>query len=268
MKYINTEKIEKIEKIQIKPNNFYVAIDFDKTITTLESADSWDATGNSLGEKFNQKMTELYQIYRPIEVDYKITFEEKNKAMEKWYNECMELYYEYHLTKAKLEKSIATSDIIFRKGAKEFFEKMHEKDIPVIILSAGIGNTIEQFLKENNCYFKNMLIISNFIEFDTNEKMKRFDKKIIHTLNKNMKGHLPSNLEENLKERQYRILFGDMIEDKKMIAQDEWKQTIMIGFLNEHIEENLEIYIKNFDIVLTKEDATFDEINQLLFENK
>lgn len=262
MEYINTEKIE---KIQLKSNNFYVAIDFDRTITSEKGADSWDAVGNKLGKDFYKKINELYKKYRPIEVDYKIPFEEKNRAMERWYHECMELYYEYHLTKEKLEKSIATSNLIFRKGAKEFFKNMNKNDIPVIILSAGIGNVIEQFLKENNCYFRNIFIISNFIEFDIYGKMKKFNKKIIHTLNKNMKGHLPNHWEEKLKERQYRLLLGDAIEDKKMVEEAKLSNTITVGFLNDNIEENLEIYKKNFDILLTKEEATFDVVNKLLF---
>ncbi len=66
-----------------------------------------------------------YQIYikkyRPIELNYQITFEEKNKAMENWYQECMNLYYEYHLTKDKLEKSIQKRTLFFRSGAKRIF---------------------------------------------------------------------------------------------------------------------------------------------------
>ena len=50
-------------------------------------------------------------------------FEEKNKAMEAWYNECMNLYYTYNLTKEKLEKLVNTSKLSFRKGAKEFLRK-------------------------------------------------------------------------------------------------------------------------------------------------
>lgn len=252
-------------KIKLETGNYYVVIDFDKTITALESTDSWEATGKSLGEAFNQKMTERYQIYRPIELDYQITFEEKNKAMETWYQECMDLYYEYHLTQQKLKESIQMSDLIFRKGAKEFLNYLYENQVPVIILSAGIGNVIEQFLKENGCYHENLFIISNFIQFDKQQNMIRFNKKMIHTLNKTMVGHLPRDLEKKLKEKPYRLLLGDAIEDKKMIEKKEWKQTISVGFLNEKIEENLEIYQKNFDIVLTNEEATFEKVEKIVF---
>ena len=185
MRYINTNQLE---KLKINKNNVYVAIDFDKTITTGESIDSWSVAGSLLGENFAKELNGFYKIYRPIELDYKIELEEKEKAMIEWYQKCMNLYYKYHLTQEKLAASIQKSNLIFRDGAKEFLQKAYQENIPIIILSAGIGNVIEQFLKETNCYFDNIYIIGNFIEFDENGNMKKFDhSKIVHTLNKTMK---------------------------------------------------------------------------------
>lgn len=259
MKYL------KKKQIKLNKDNYYVVIDFDRTLTAGNSADSWAASGNQLGKQFLEKMDFLYQEYRPIELDYQITFEEKNKAMETWYQECMDLYYEYHLTEERLNKSIQASDLIFRKGAKEFLNQMKQDKVPVIILSAGIGNVIEQFLKENNCYYENILIISNFIEFDEKKNMLPFHSQMIHTLNKTTIGHVPKYSEEKLKKRPYRLLIGDTVEDKKMVEEKEWQQTILVGFLNEKIEENLEVYQKNFDIVLTNEDATFETVKKMVF---
>ncbi len=261
MKYINTNKIE---KIKLDKDNFYVAIDFDKTITATNSDDSWNASGNTLGKEFNKKSFDLYQKYAPIELNYHISFEEKKQAMEEWYYSCMNLYYEYHLTLTKLKESINKSNLIFRKGAKKFLKVMYENNIPVIILSAGIGNVIVEFLKNNNCYYENINIISNFIEFDETGNMKKYDKEIIHTLNKTMNGNINEDLAKKIISKQYRLLLGDFIEDKNMIPSSDWKNTITIGFLGKNIEENLDIYNKNFDIVLTKENATFDELNELL----
>ena len=49
----------------------------------------------------------------------------------------------------------------YRNGAKEFLKKMNEFNVPVIIISAGIGNVIEEFLKLENDYYENIKIISN-----------------------------------------------------------------------------------------------------------
>ena len=262
MKYINEEKIK---KIKLKKDNMYVAIDFDKTITSGNSQDSWDAAGLLLGDEFTEKLDMLYKKYAPIELDYEISFKEKNSAMEIWYQECMDLYYEYKLTKEKMEKGIEKSNLILREGVKEFLKEMNENEIPVIILSAGIGNVIEKFLKDENCYFKNMIIISNFIKFDFDGNMEKFQDNMIHTLNKSIESKLPIDIQKIIDSKKYKILFGDTIEDKKMVPEKEWENTILVGFLNKKIEENMEFYKKSFDIVLTGKDASFNEVKEIVF---
>lgn len=261
MKYV---KKEKIESIKFNKNNMYVAIDFDKTITDTKSEDSWDATGKLLGKEFNNKLERLYREYRPIELSYQISFDEKKLAMERWYQKCMSLYYEYHLTESKLNESVKKSNLIFRKGTKEFLNELYENSIPVIILSAGIGNAIELFLEENNSYYKNIFIMSNFIKFDKNGKMEKFEGDMIHSLNKSTKGNLPKEIEAELESRSYRLLIGDAIEDKKMVPEEQWEETIAVGFLNENIEENSEEYQRNFDILLTGDDANFENIKNCI----
>ena len=263
MKYI---KEEKIKNLQYNKNNIFVVLDFDRTITSNESEDSWAATSNKeiMGEEINFKMDELYKVYRPIEIDYKMPIKEKEKNMEKWYGDCMDLYYKYNLTKEKLLQSVGKSKLIFRRGAKEFLNKCHQENIPVIIISAGIGNVIEQFLKTSNCYFDNTYIISNFITFDENGNMKKFDNtKMIHSMNKTIKNHLPKDIQEKIKDKKYRILVGDLIEDEKMVEQSDWDSTLKIAFLNNNIEDNLEKYKEHFDIVLTNEDANFGTLGTL-----
>lgn len=227
MKYINYKRIE---KINLNKSNFYVAIDFDKTITDASSNDSWEASINELGEDFNKKFFELYQKYGALEFDYTKSFEERNIAMEKWYRESIKLYYEYDLTAEKLKKSISNSNLTFRSGAKDFLNNMYKNNIPVVILSAGIGNVIEFFLRKNNCYFENIYIISNFIPFDDNGNIRKSKGKLIHSLNKTMEGHTTLELDEKIKDKKYRLLLGNIVEDKQMVPVKEWNRTISIRF--------------------------------------
>lgn len=264
MIYKNNKK-----NIEFNKNNTYIVIDFDKTITSYESTDSWAASANPsiVDSGLMKEMDILYEKYRPIEISYKIGKEEKLKAMEIWYSKCMDLYYKYNLTKEQMQKSIQSSDVKFKDGSKKLLELAHDKNIPVIILSAGIGNTIKQFLQDNNCLFDNMYIISNFIEFDENGKVKKFDdSKMIHTLNKTIKGHLPKEFEEKIKEKEYKILIGDLIEDIKMVDENERDTTLRIGILNKEMEtkENLKLYQENFDLVLTQDENLEEIIKKLI----
>ncbi len=217
-----------------------------------------------LSNEFKEKLGQYYKYYGAIEINYNIDQETKEKYMIEWYEKCMNLYYEYGLTKEKLEKSIKESKLIFREGAKEFIEKTKENNIPLIILSAGIGNVIEEFFKINNCYFNNIYIISNFIKFDENGNMKKFEDNMIHSLNKTIEGHLSQKCKNEIKDRKSGILMGDLIDDKKMADKNNIDNIVTVGFLNN--EENLELYNKNFDVVLTKNNANFEQIEKLLFK--
>lgn len=263
MKYSNSNKLE---TLKINKNNVYLVIDFDKTITTKQSTDSWAASGMMLGDNFAKEINKLYEQFRPIELNYQIPLEEKEQAMKEWYKECMKLYFKYNLTKTKLIESIHKSNLCFRKGAKEILQKLAQEKIPVIILSAGIGNVIEQFLKEQECYSENMYIIANFIEFDENGKAKQFDNsKIIHTLNKTKKDKIPKSFNQKIKDLPYKILIGDLKEDENMVPKEEWNTTLKIGFLEHETENLLKTYQDTFDVVLTDEDATFDILNKIIF---
>ena len=48
-----------------------------------------------------------------------------------------------------------------------------------------------------------------------------------------------------------------------MTTKKDLDKTIKVGFLDEELE-NLTAYKENFDIVLTKEDATFDKARKIV----
>ena len=267
MIYINNQKKLKEIKNKINKDNICIFLDYDETITSSDSEDSWAAIANKevLGEELLKEMDKYYEIYRPIELDYKIDVSEKEKYMVEWYRKCMDLYYKYNLTQEKLKESIYKSKLILSKGVKDFLLELYKRNIPVIILSAGIGNVIEQCLKEEECYYSNIDIISNFIKFDENGKMIKFDDYLIHSLNKDIDKLADLKMKEKIKIKKYRIVIGDLIEDIKMMGNYEESNSLKIGFLNKNINENLEVYKKKFDIVLTGEN-NFYNIVELLKE--
>lgn len=49
------------------------------------------------------------------------------------------------------------------------------------------------------------------------------------------------------------MLLGDTIEDKQMVDESEASNTITVGFLNDKIEQNLELYKKEFDVCIVED---------------
>ena len=261
MIYINNQ--EKINKVKLDSNNFYVVADFDKTLTEGTSNSTWGvlANANQVGAEYKERRTALYNKYRPIEIDQTISDEEKSMAMTEWWQAHINLFYEYGLKEQAIKDAIADGNLKYREGAKDFMRKMYELNVPVIIISAGIGNVIEEFLNSENDYYSNIKIVSNFIEFE-NGTIKSIKGETIHALNKNIVS-LDEESKKLLENRKNILLLGDGLADLKMISEEEKENAITVGFLEEKIEENLEYFNKEFDIVLTNK-GTLNEVNNIL----
>ena len=95
--------------------------------------------------------------------------------------------------------------------------------------------------------------------------MIEYSDYLIHTLNKNIDKLADLKIKSSIEEKKYRIAIGDLIEDIQMIGQYEDEKSLKIGFLNENIEQNMDMYKSKFDIVLTEENSFFD-IEKLLGE--
>lgn len=265
MRYENNPN--KLEKIRLIKDNYYVVLDFDGTITNAESIDSWLALIDFeiYGEECKKEIEKLNGKYKPIEANYELEYETKKQHLADWYRKSMALLYKYQLTYTKLQKALQKEKLKLREGAKEFLKDLKQKDIPVIILSAGIGNTIEAFLKKQECYYDNIYIISNFVTFKE-DKMQKFKGTIIHSMNKKMEGFLPEIWQERINQKKYAILCGDIIDDIQMIGKEDLDKTITIGFLNNNTDENRERYNRSYDFVLTDEEACFQEVEKIMLQ--
>ena len=258
MIYVNTEKINEFKKIG---NDYYVIADFDHTLTTAKSTASMGIIPKFLGGECLKQRLALYEYYRPLELDYSIESSEKQKIMKEWATKSFTLLSKYIKSEEMVKDSLENANLYLKEGAKDFLEEMNKKDIPVIIMSAGVGNVVEQFLRKKGCLYNNIKIVSNFFEFSDGKAYIDINN-IIATSNKEY-SRIPKEVQDKIKDRKGSLLLGDLIEDLKMQKQENLKNTLTIGFLDENIEEGIKKYNKNFDIVLSN-NSNFNDINNVL----
>lgn len=247
--------------------NIYVITDFDRTITSGGSKTSWSilSESNLVPTEYKDERNALYKKYRPIELDEEMNLSERNKLIRKWYLEHIELFIKYKLTKDIFENATSNLRVMeFRNGAKEFIKFLHNNNIPLIIISAGIGNFIECFLKHNDCYYDNVYISSNKIIFKNNVAFG-VDCNIIHSLNKN-EVSLPDDIKVKISKKNKVLLLGDQISDLKMIDRNEHKEIITVGFATEE-NNDLERFKSYFDIVC-EDDEDYNDLMKIIFPDK
>ncbi|KAG2669505.1 hypothetical protein I3843_14G037300 [Carya illinoinensis] len=250
------------------PQKMQVIADFDRTLTRYSIDGQPGQSSHGLlqqgNPEYDAKRQQLYEYYHPLEFSPKIPIEEKTKLMEEWWGKTHALLIEGGLTYDAIKQSVANATIAFREGVAELFEYLEERDIPVLIFSAGLADIIEEVLRQKlHRSFKNVKIVSNRMVFDSDGCLVSFKGKTIHSLNKNehaldMAAPLheqlgdadgPNNNNASVKNRTNVLLLGDHIGDLGMSDGLNYETRISVGFLNDNVENSLDSYKRSFDIV-------------------
>lgn len=246
-------------------NNTYILTDFDRTLTLGGSITSWSvlAKSNEVPKEYVEERQKYYDEYRPIEINETLDYDFKNEKMKEWWKKHIALFVKYKLKEEVILKACRDYRIMsFRDGAKDFLKKCFENNVPIIIISAGIGNFIEEFLKQHNCNYPNIYIVSNFIKFENGVAVGIYHNNIIHSLNKN-EVSMPQEVKKVIENRKNEIVLGDQVGDIKMSEFSKREKALKIGFLEENVEQNEDIYKKSFDIVLTN-NGSFEELKKII----
>lgn len=246
------DKIAQLQS-QAKNEQLCVVSDWDRTLTKARTEDGQDATSYSviahgayLGEAYRVEMDRLYAQYRPIEISQTISHREKQKAMHDWWMAALAMMQKYELTEDIIE-DIAIRDFMrLRDGSIDLFKILADREIPLLILSAGIGNVISKFLNVRSLLTANVTVTANKLIFDTHGVVAGYCEPVIHSFNK--AGHASTP-------RGCVLLIGDTIEDAQMVNDAQANCIIRVGFLNDAIEENRAAYLCTYDVVICDDES-------------
>ncbi len=253
-------------------SNFHVLVDFDRTITyglnpdgnrTETVISQLRSDSKYLGGDYQKEANRLFDIYHPIEVDTKISLAEKMKKMHEWWKLHFDLIASSGLTTKVIEQVAREKPLRFRKGSLEFLSFLAEKGIPIVFMSAAPGDMILEYLRQNSLLHSNVHVVANRYKFDSKGRVISVQEPIIHTFNKTEVTLEGVSIYPELKKRKNVLLLGDSIGDVGMVEGFKYDNLIKIGFLNEEVEKNLDLYKDNFDVVLTG-DQDLGYINKLV----
>ena len=163
-----------------------------------------------------------------------------------------------------VDDMIGEGRLRLRKGVKEFLGFLHKNKIPLVIISASIGDMIIQFLRKQNVFYNNVHVVANLLEFDEKGKFKGLkDNRIVHSLNKHESELKDTFFYKEIEKRRNVLLLGDGLGDLGMIEGFKYENLLKIGFFNEEVEKNLPLFKANYDVVLLG-DSGFEYVNKLV----
>lgn len=252
---------------------FHILADFDGTLIKHFAPDGSKVPSlisilrdeGYLTPDYSRKAKALFAKYHPLEINPKISKEEKKKAMQTWWTKHYNLLIKSKLNKKDIQQAVQSQRVRFRQGVKEFLEFLKQKNIPLVIISSGgLGTeSIRLYLKNKNLLFSNIYIISNEFTWDKDGYLIGIKKPIIHVKNKDETILKNFSFYNKIAKRKNVLLLGDSESDVDMITGFDYDNLLKIGFWNEPTVKNAKDYKKNYDILI-KNDGTFEQVNQIL----
>lgn len=259
MIYINDEN--KISSINL--DSTFMVFDFDRTITKSNSETSWSVIENSslLPNSYREYSKQLYNYYRKLEIDNTISDKLKQELMEEWMMKQLDLLSMFCNKNLFNELLKCASHIEFREGASCFFQRLNELNIPVIVISAGLGNIVKEALSINNCLYNNVNLISNMLAFN---KCLRIDGPLVSSTNKaNL--FISNDIYKQIDNRDTLLLFGDQVSDLTSSKNFDVINQVSIGFVSEETIRYFDDYMRCFDIVCT-DNENYNYLRKILIK--
>ncbi len=233
------------------PETTRVVTDFDSTLTADNGKTSWSLFADSglMPAEYVARRQILKDQYYPYEIDSSLSETERSEYMKQWWIAHLELLVEYGVQKNILERVVNYSMQI-RVGMDDMLRDLERLSIPVLVLSAGITQSIESVLKKQNHMTPNISIASNSLIFNDEGVCKWIDtEQIIHICNKD-EWDASESTQETFKQRTNILLFGDSLDDIKMIRREERDSTIAVWFCTSNRVHQREKFLEIFDIVV------------------
>ncbi|XP_061761422.1 cytosolic 5'-nucleotidase 3-like [Nerophis ophidion] len=267
------QKVEETLQSMLKAgsNTLQVISDFDMTLTRFAYKGKRCPTCHNIldnseliSQECKEKLKELLNTYYPIEIDSLRSIDEKLPLMVEWWTKAHELLVQQKIRKELLAVVVRKSDAMLREGFQLFFDHLNEHSIPLLIFSAGIGDILEEVIRQAGVFYSNVKVFSNYMDFDEAGVLRAFKGELIHIYNKREGALLNTGHFQELRARPNVLLLGDSLGDLTMAdGVHNIENVLKIGFLNDKVEERKQSYLDSYDIVLVN-DETLDVPNAVL----
>uniref|UniRef100_A0A7N5P9A9 5'-nucleotidase n=1 Tax=Ailuropoda melanoleuca TaxID=9646 RepID=A0A7N5P9A9_AILME len=221
-----------------------VISDFDMTLSRFayngkRCPSSYNILDNSkiISEECQNELKALLHHYYPIEIDPHRTIKEKLPHMVEWWTKAHDLLCQQRIQKVQIAQVVRESNAMLREGYKTFFNTLYQNNIPLFIFSAGIGDILEEIIRQMKVFHPNIHIVSNYMDFDEDGFLQGFKGQLIHTYNKNSSVCENSGYFQQLQGKTNILLLGDSMGDLTMADGVPGVENILkIGFLNDKFQ--------------------------------
>jgi len=238
-------------------DNLLVVTDFDATLTMGKSVQCHDLVGFCplLAEGFRNEFAPL--------LDW-----QSNTAIDgvEWWDKAHELMVKYGQPPRHLiPRMVRESDMVARPGALKLLERFAALDVPVLIVSAGVSDVIEEFLRQHSAWTENVTICSNRLNYAADSAPQSVSPDPpITSFTKATAYRASSAFFKQHADRSSILMMGDSCSDIDPGQNIPSRHLISVGFLNDKPMMEAAKYAQTFDALVLGSEGSLGGVDELL----
>jgi len=241
----------------VKPSDLIVITDFDATLTSGDSEQCHDMLGASplMSQGF-------HDAFKPL-LDWTT-----NAAIDgvEWWDQAHGYMVKYGMPPRQLiPRMVREASMTPRPGALELLKKCEQLGVPVLIVSAGVSDVIEEFLRQHGALSENVTICSNRLNYEADSAPKSVSPAPpITSFTKAYAYKSASSFFQEHSDRRALIVLGDSVTDVDACENVPSDFVLSVGFVNER--PDAAGHAQAFDAVIVGNQGSLDPVAEIVDE--
>jgi len=241
----------------LEAKDIIVITDFDATITSGDSEQCHDLVGGSklLPDGFRSEFAPLLDWTTNTNID----------GVE-WWDQAHALMIKHGTPQRNIiPRLVREAKMVPRPGALEMLQHLERNGIPVLIVSAGLTDVIEEFLRQHGALSENVTICSNRLNYEADATPKSVaPEPPITSFTKEYAYSSASSFFSQHADRRGIIQLGDSLTDVDPAKKVPYDHLLSIGFLNARPDGRK--HAEAFDAVVIGNNGSLRPVAELLNE--
>ena len=242
---------------ELTAKDIMVITDFDATITTGDSEQCHDLVGASslLPTSFRQEFAPLLDWTTNVAID----------GVE-WWDTAHQLMIKHGTpSRSIIPRLVREAKMTPRRGALELLKNLEHHKVPVLIVSAGLSDVIEEFLRQHGALSENVTVCSNRLNYAGDTAPSSVSPSPpITSFTKEYAYQTASTFFKQNAGRKGIIQLGDSLTDVDPAKKVPYEHLISIGFLNARPDGRK--HAEAFDAVVIGNQGSLRPVADLLDE--
>lgn len=239
----------------LSADDLLLITDFDATITAGDAEQCHDMVGASplLSKAFRDEFQPLLDWTSNVQID----------GVE-WWDKAHELMVEHGMPPRPLiPRLVREASMTPRPGALELLKRLEALRVPVCIVSAGMADVIEEWLRQYGVLSENVTVCSNRLNYHADSTPKSVSpSRPITSFTKEYAYASASSFFAKHKSRRAIIQLGDSLHDVDPAKKVPCDRLLSIGFLNARPDKSK--HVETFDAVVLENGGSLQPVADLL----